>query len=167
MSTKNKNKQFEILYRENSTGITRLCYLYLKNSALAEDAAQETFIKAYRKLGTFNHKSSINTWLSSIAINTCKNIIRQKDYNNRVSLDELSGLTDTQHTDKDTSISLAVAVQNLPLDLRTVILLRYYRDLSIKDIAKITRFPETTVNYKLLKAKEILRSTLEEDIIYD
>ncbi len=167
MSTKNKTIQFDNLYRENAESILRLCYLYLKDHSLAEDATQETFIKAYRKLSSFNHKSSINTWLSSIAINTCKNIMRKKDFNNPISLDEISELTDTQYTDKDISISLSLAVKNLPLDLRTVILLRYYRDLSIKDIVKITKSPETTVNYKLLKAKEILKNTLKEDIIYD
>lgn len=93
--------------------------------------------------------------------------MRKKDFNNPISLDEISELTDTQYADKDTSISLSLAVKNLPLDLRTVILLRYYRDLSIKDIVKITKSPETTVNYKLLKAKEILKNTLKEDIIYD
>lgn len=166
MSANNKNLLFEEIYREHSQSITRLCYLYLKDLSLAEDATQETFIKAYRKLGTFNRRSNISTWLSAIAINTCKNIMRQKSFGDNISLNDAQEIK-APTTDKDTSILLSNAVKDLPIDLRTVILLRYYRDLTIKDIAKITKTPETTVNYRLLKAKEFLKDTLKEDIIYD
>lgn len=167
MSANNKNLLFEEIYREHSQSIIRLCYLYLKDLPLAEDATQETFIKAYRKLSLFKNKSSINTWLTSIAINTCKNIMRQKRVGEALSLDEACEIKATVTTDKDTSITLSDAVKHLPIDLRTVILLKYYRDLTIKDIAKITKTPETTVNYRLLKAKELLKDTLKEDTIYD
>lgn len=167
MSTNSKNQIFEKIYSENAQSIKRLCYLYLKDITLAEDTTQETFIKAYRKLNTFNHKSNINTWLTSIAINTCKNIMRQKFYKDVVPLDEAREIKDHPKTNPDTVISLSEALQSLPIDLRTVILLKYYRDLPIKDIAKITKAPETTVNYRLLKAKEILKEILKEDIIYD
>lgn len=163
----NKNKQFEEIYKANVQSITRLCYLYLKDLSLAEDATQETFINAYRKLSAFKNKSSINTWLTSIAINACKSIMRQKDYKSHISLDEAREVKVHTNIDKDTKISLTEAVKNLPIDLRTVILLKYYRDLSISEIAKIVKAPETTVNYRLLKAKELLKDMLKEDIIYD
>lgn len=167
MSTNNKNQIFEKIYSENAQSIKRLCYLYLKDISLAEDATQETFIKAYRKLNTFKYKSNVNTWLTSIAINTCKNIIRQHSFKETLSLDEAQKVTATHKRDPDTVISLNEAVKSLPVDLKTVILLKYYRDLPIKDIAKITKSPETTVNYRLLKAKKILKGILKEDIIYD
>lgn len=167
MSTKNKNLHFEQMYAENSASITRLCYLYLKDQSLAEDAAQETFIKAYKKLNTFNFKSNLNTWLTAIAINTCKNIMRQKTFGTSVSLDEAIEVKSDAPTDTDTALSLSAAVKSLPIDFRTVILLRYYRDLPIKDIAKITKTTETTVNYRLLKAKQLLKDILKEDIVYD
>ena len=167
MSTNNKNQIFEKIYSENAQSIKRLCYLYLKDINLAEDATQETFIKVYRKLNTFKQKSNINTWLTTIAINTCKNIIRQKHLIEPIPLDEVRDLKDNPKSDPDTVISLSEAVQNLSIDYKTVILLKYYCDLPIKDIAKITKTPETTVNYRLLKAKEILKEKLKEDIIYD
>ncbi|MBR3988312.1 MAG: sigma-70 family RNA polymerase sigma factor [Clostridia bacterium] len=167
MSTNTKNQMFEKIYSENAQSIKRLCFLYLKDINLAEDATQETFIKAYRKLSSFKHESSVNTWLSAIAINTCKNIMRQKAFTVHIPLNEVQEIKSTSKSDPDTVISLNEALQSLPIDLKTVILLKYYRDLSIKDIAKITKAPETTVNYRLLKAKEILKETLKEDIIYD
>lgn len=167
MSTNSKNQMFEKIYSENAQSIKRLCYLYLKDINLAEDATQEAFIKAYRKLSTFKNKSSVNTWLTAIAINTCKNIMRQKAFTEHIPLDEAREIKTPSKSDPDTIISLNEALQSLPIDLRTVILLKYYRDLPIKDIAKITKAPETTVNYRLLKAKEILKEMLKEDIIYD
>ena len=56
---------------EHQTALLRLCYLYLHDVHLAEDAVQETFIKAYRTLDTFRSASSEKTWLTRIAMRTC------------------------------------------------------------------------------------------------
>lgn len=161
MST-NKNEIFSLIYKENAPSITRLCYMYLKNEELAQDAAQETFVKAYRKLSTFKENSNINTWLTSIAINTCKSLMRNKSFKNTVSLDEAIKVH-TNIPDNETNISVSDAVKILPTELRLVIILKYYRDLKAKEIAKILKLPATTVNYRLSKAKEILKEKLKED----
>lgn len=165
MST-NKNEKFSLIYKENAPSITRLCYLYLKDTELAQDAAQETFIKAYRKLSTFKENSNINTWLTSIAINTCKSLMRNKSYKNTVSLDEAIKLHTPPH-DKEIEMSVGKAVESLPTDLRVAVLLKYYRGLKTKEIAKILKVPATTVNYRLSKAKELLKEILKEDFDYD
>ncbi len=67
--------QDELLARwiqEYGDSILRMCFLYLKDYHLAEDAAQETFLKAARSYDTFTHASSEKTWLTRIAINCCK-----------------------------------------------------------------------------------------------
>ncbi|MBR3988314.1 MAG: RNA polymerase sigma factor [Clostridia bacterium] len=165
MST-NKKETFTLIYKENAQSILRLCYLYLKNESLAQDAAQDTFVKAYRSLGSFKKDSSINTWLTSIAINTCKSIIRKKSYNSTVSLNEAIKIP-AQTPDKESFITVSEAVKSLPEDLRIVAILKYYRELKTKEIAKILKLPVTTVNYRLLKAKEILKQKLKEDFDYD
>ena len=161
MST-NKKDQFSLIYKENAQSIIRLCYLYLKDEELAQDAAQETFIKAWRKLSAFKENSSINTWLTSIAINTCKSLMRQKSFKNTVSLNEAIKVHN-KAPDSETIMSVAIAVESLPTDLRVVVLLKYYRGLKSKEIAKILKIPATTVNYRLSKAKEILKEKLKED----
>lgn len=165
MST-NKNEQFSLIYRENAQSITRLCYMYLKDTELAQDAAQETFVKAYRKLSTFKENSNINTWLTAIAINTCKSLMRNKSFKNTVSLDEAIKVH-TQSFDKESEISVGEAVKSLPTDLRVVTILKYYRGLKAKEIAKILKVPTTTVNYRLEKAKKLLKEKLKEDFDYD
>lgn len=165
MST-NKNEKFTLIYKEHAQSIVRLCYLYLKDEDAAQDAAQETFVKAYRKLGTFKENSSLNTWLTSIAINTCKSYMRRKYYNSTISLDEAREIY-APAPDRETEITVSQAVKSLPEDLRVVAILKYYRDLKTKDIAKILKLPATTVNFRLSKAKEILKDKLKEDFDYD
>ncbi len=166
MSTNNISEQFSLIYKEHSASITRLCYLYLKDSDLAQDAAQETFIKAYRKLSSFKGNSNINTWLTAIAINTCKSLMRSKHYGKTISLDEAIGVPCT-FPDKEATVSISEAVQSLPENFRTVILLKYYRGLKTHEIAKILKLPVTTVNYRLSKAKAQLKELLKEDFDYD
>ncbi|MBQ8001468.1 MAG: sigma-70 family RNA polymerase sigma factor [Ruminococcus sp.] len=166
MSTNNISEQFSLIYKENAQSITRLCYLYLGDSDLAQDAAQETFIKAYRKLSSFKGNSSLNTWLTAIAINTCKSLMRSKHYRNTVSLDEAIGVP-ASLADKEVNLSISEAVQSLPESFRTVILLKYYRELKADEIAKMLKVPVTTVNYRLSKAKELLKELLKEDFDYD
>ncbi len=166
MSTNNFSEQFSLIYKEHSASITRLCYLYLRDADLAQDAAQETFIKAYRKLSSFKGNSNLNTWLTAIAINTCKSLMRSKHYGKTISLDEAIGVPCTG-ADKEAKLSISEAVKSLPENLRVVILLKYYRGLKTHEIAKMLKVPVTTVNYRLSKAKELLKELLKEDFDYD
>lgn len=68
----------ERLMREYGDSVFRMCFLYLKDYHLAEDATQETFIKAMRSYDSFLHNSKEKTWLIRIAINTCKNVMRTR-----------------------------------------------------------------------------------------
>lgn len=165
MST-NKKETFSLIYKENAQSIVRLCYLYLKDETLAQDAAQDTFVKAYRKLSSFKENSNINTWLTSIAINTCKSLMRQKSYKSTISLNEAIKVP-ANTPDKETELSVSQAIKNLPENLRAVTILKYYRGLKTQEIAKILKVPATTINYRLSKSKELLKEKLKEDYDYD
>lgn len=67
---------FNNLIDEYGTEILRLCYLYLKDYQLAEDACQDTFLKVYSNFHNFNRLSTEKTWITRICINTCKNYLR-------------------------------------------------------------------------------------------
>ena len=68
--------EIERMMREYGDSLLRMCIIYLKDRALAEDAVQETFIKVYQKYYTFNQISEEKTWIMRIAINVCKNYMR-------------------------------------------------------------------------------------------
>lgn len=70
------DKEIERFMNDYGDAVLRMCFLYLKDYHLAEDAAQETFIKAMNSYDFFQHKSSEKTWLTKIAINVCKNMMR-------------------------------------------------------------------------------------------
>jgi len=158
MAPNNKNDKITELFREHADSLLRMCFLYLKDSQLAEDAVQETFMSAYKSLAGFKSLSSEKTWLTRIAINTCKNIMRSKSY--REPATELSELIPDNSDDfgqRETTISVSGEISKLPIKYREVILLYYYREFKVAEIAKLLKIPQTTVDYRLRQAKALLK----------
>ena len=143
--------------------LLRLCCVILKDAALAEDAVQETFLKAYRKYGAFRAQSSEKTWLIRIAVNTCNDMKRTawfRHIGSTVSLD----LADRQSAQEPVSSALIDAVMQLPTRYKEVLLLYYYEDLTLEEIAPIVRASTTTVYRRLHKAYRLLKDLLETEI---
>lgn len=80
MTCTDHRDQLTRLMREHGDAIFRMCCLHLKDVQLAEDAAQETFLKAYRHLGSFRRDCSEKTWLTGIAINVWNVICQGQIY---------------------------------------------------------------------------------------
>lgn len=164
------DEQFlERLMSEYGDSILRLCYLYLKDYQLAEDAAQETFLKAMRSYSSFRGQSSEKTWLTRIAINCCKNIMRTQWF--RAARETLNEpVTDSgaqpieAFLEKD---SLSAAIMQLRPKERQVILLYYYQELSLREIAEVTGKPENTVAQQLSRARRQLKTIYKEENEYD
>lgn len=139
--------------------VLRFCTAYLGDRQLAEDAAQETFLAVYENYGTFSGKSSELTWITRIAINKCKNI-RRKRYFNFETLHE--GLLPPIHTPEETSYpSLLDEIAKLPPKEREAILLYYYQELNIREIAACCKAKETTVCQRLKRGRDKLKIALE------
>jgi RNA polymerase sigma factor (sigma-70 family) len=146
--------------------LIRLCYLYLKDYQLAEEAVQDTLYKAYIKYNSFRGESSEKTWITRIAINICISYMRKSSY--RTTLDEKI-LLNYRSADELTipfrdeeSILLINTVYNLPQIYRQVIILYYYMDMGISEIAKIVKQKENTISVRLKRAKEMLKKALKE-----
>ena len=142
--------------------ILRLCYAYLCDTAMAEDAVQETFFKAWKSYGRFRGEAEEKTWLTRIAINTCKDLLKSAWVRNTDrsvtpdSLPEGSAPFDEQ----DDTVTRAVLV--LPRELKEVTLLHWYQGMTLQDMSKVLRLPRSTINYRLKKAKAILKKELED-----
>jgi len=141
--------------------LMRLCYLYLHDVHLAEDAVQETFIKASRALADFRGESSEKTWLTRIAIRTCYDIRRNSwfRYINRRVTPEM--LPETVEPSSEQDQTLTVAVMNLPRKLKETIILYYYQDMTTVEIAEMLGITQPTVSYRLKQGREKLRAQLE------
>ena len=160
-----ENQCLEKFMSDYGDTIFRMCFLYLKDYQLAEDATQETFIKALTSYEKFEHNSSEKTWLIRIAINCCKNIMRPhwfhimknniEEYKEKNSENLIDNLVEKN--------SISSAIMKLNLSDRKIIILHYYHELSIKDIAIIIGINENTVNQRLYRARKKLKKILVED----
>lgn len=146
---------------EHQTALLRLCYLYLHDVQLAEDAVQETFIKAYRTLDTFRGASSEKTWLTRIAMRTCCDMRRSFWFRRMDRRITPEMLPDRASEAEEDETALTLAVMNLPRKEREVILLYYYQDMNMTDIAAALGLTQPTVSYRLRRAREKLRQELE------
>ncbi len=141
--------------------LLRMCFVYLRDAALAEDAVQETFLKAYKALPSFREEASEKTWLMRIAINTCKDMRRGgwfRYVNRNVSLDSLPApLQDPTGEDN----LLTLEIMRLPRKQMEVILLYYYQHMTVYDIGQLLGITGTSVSQRLKKARQQLRNALE------
>ena len=141
----------ERLMDEYGNTVLRMCYLYLKDYQLAEDAVQETFIKAMKSYESFEHKSSEKTWLIRIAINCCKNIMRNRWFKIRQNNPE----ENTERTGND-------SINDFLEKDRQIIVLHYYQELSVKEIASVIGKTENTTRQRLNRARGKMRKILTE-----
>lgn len=143
------------------TPLRRMCCVWLGDAALAEDAVQETFLRAYRALPVFRGECSAKTWLCRIAVNVCRNMKRSwwwRHVDRAVEIDNLPEAGAAFATEGD---SLLQAVCALPLRQREVILLYYYQDMNMAEIAKTLNTSVSTVSRRLDAARKTLLRQLE------
>lgn len=154
-------KQFCRMVDQNQTALLRLCYMQLQDQALAEDAVQETFLKAYRSLDSFRGACSEKTWLTRIAINTCRDM-RRSGWFRRVDrhiTPEDPPETGDSFQEADEEITLAL--MQLSRRCREIVLLRYYQQMSIEEVAETLGVSASTVSTQLKRARKKLRVLLE------
>lgn len=161
--------------------IYNLCTRLLGDPAEAEECAQETFVKVFRSLKGFRMESSFSTWITTIAVNTCRNRRASSEFRfwrrvlrlgpvpeaeeddgpvlMDIADDAPSPLTRMADHERDAAVQAAVA--SLPMDQRTVIVLRYVEELSYDEICRITGYNPGTLKSKLARARMRLHEKLQ------
>ena len=155
-------EEITYLVETHQLALLRLCFAYLHDQALAEDAVQETFLKAFRNMNSFRGESSEKTWLIRIAINCCRDYRRSAWYRYmdfRVSIDQLPILSSVPPSDEH--IALTMAIMKLKPKYMEVVLLYFYEGYPIKEIARMLNLTEAAVSSRIHKAKQKLRNELE------
>lgn len=155
--------------------VLRTAALLLKDSHLAEDVSQETFLLAYRRIGQLRGEGSLKGWLLQITVNLCRSRMRRsawkrlligspiEDGEIRQVRGETKDIVNTPGSrDWIERLELREAVGKLPLPYRETIVLYYFHDMPIRDMAVILGEKENTVKSKLLRARKLLRLQLEE-----
>ncbi len=142
--------------------LLRTCYLLVKDVALAEDAVQDTFVKAWQAHDHFRGEASEKSWLMCIAVNTCRDLRRGKWFRHvdrQVRMEDLPEPAETFQWEDDT---VTRAILALPDGLRQVVTLRYYQGFTVQEAADILKLSRRTVHYRLEKAERLLKESLEE-----
>jgi RNA polymerase sigma-70 factor (ECF subfamily) len=168
---------FDLLVRKYQHKVVKLVMRYMRDPADAEDVAQEAFIKAYRALPQFRGDSAFYTWLYRIAINTAKNAIVSRDrspveydldlQNPEESYDKHARLADAETPEgllltEEIRTIVNSAIEALPEDLRTAIVLRELEGLSYEEIASAMECPVGTVRSRIFRAREAIDHKLVE-----
>lgn len=157
-----RKQAFETMVETYQTALLRMCCLYLRDKTLAEDAVQETFIKAYHSMDSFRRDSSEKTWLMRIAINTCHDINRSgwlRFVERKFTPEDLPEPAAPLEEGEE---ELVAAIMKLPLRLREVILLYYYQGMNTQEAAESLGIAQSSVSGRLKRAREKLRKYLEE-----
>lgn len=151
----------ERLMEQYGDSLLRMCWMLLHDWEWARDAAQESFIKAYRAFNSLRQGETEKAWLMRIAINTCKDMRRSRWWrmvDRRITPDDLpeSGREDAMPDSRP-----LVEVLNLPEKYRKVVLLHYYQGMTLEEIGQTLGASASTIRTRLFRAKAMLRQRLE------
>ena len=154
---------FERMVSEYQAQLRRLCCVLLKDVHLAEDAVQETFLKAYRSMDHFRNDSSERTWLTRIAVNTCRDMLRSRWFRHVDRSVKIEDLPEPEAPAEPVDNGLYETVLRLPVKQREVVLLYFYQDMTMQEVSDILQISVSNVSRRLESARKALRKQLEED----
>ncbi|NFN79315.1 sigma-70 family RNA polymerase sigma factor [Clostridium botulinum] len=162
MAMKGDSEAFTGLIKENKKYLYKIAYSYVKNEQMALDILQESIYKAFVNIKKLKRESVFKTWITKILINECINTIRK---NAKVTYLNNDILIKNESISIDEKIDLYEAIDKLRDGYKTVIILKYFNDLPLKDISYIMDIPENTVKSHLKRAKNDLSKILKEDFL--
>jgi RNA polymerase sigma-70 factor (ECF subfamily) len=155
----------------------RTACLILGNRSDAEEAVQEAFLRAWRFRASLDTGAAVKPWLYRVVVNTCNSKLREEipHRDRRSDSDLLAGMSSIDDPPGRVALSrdLVNALQDLPAHLRVVVVLRYYADLSEREIATAIGRRQGTVKSRLHEARRLLaehpalRSETETDSVID
>ena len=159
----------EHFVRTYQQDVYRLALSILEDSSEADDATQESLLAALRGLNSFNGASSLKTWLFSITVNICRTRLQRRKRSDRLR-QMLGGILRVQSTpsveehaiESESDEALWRLIHIMDEKHRIPIVLRYYHDLSVAEIATILQIPEGTVHSRLNSARRQLHEVLKE-----
>lgn len=158
-------EKMKSLVESYSGDLLKLCTLYLKDQHLAEDALQDTYIKVWQKYHTYDETlSSEKTWITRIAINTCKNYLRTSWFRKMNTSDFMEIVGQDEYIVVDESVDMMNAILSLKEKYRSVLLLYYYEEYTVKDISEILNMKQSTVLSLLQRGRGQLKEILNKDI---
>ena len=172
---------FETLMRRHNARLFRVARAILKDDSEAEDALQDAYLDAYRRIGDFRGDSQLATWLTRIVINQALMRLRRQKRDRVVvpfggrrdperNLPEADMVDDKTESPTDATMRgevrrmLERRIDELPVAFRTVFVMREVEDMTVEETAVCLSIPEATVRTRLFRARALLREALAHDM---
>jgi len=168
-------KAYQTIFEAYEQRIFHIIVKIVRNSEEAQDLVQETFIKAFGSLKSYNPDYRFTTWLYKIAANTSIDYIRKKKIQT-MSLDQpietkdgevgmevadMSHHPEREYSEKEKRLSISEAIDSLPEKYKQVIIMRHQEDKSYEQIAELLKVPVGTVKARIFRARELLKKKLK------
>jgi len=170
LAQKGDRSAYGELVRRYHPSVVQIVSRFCGDPDLAEDAAQEAFLRAWSRLPVFRTTAPIRNWLFRIALNAARDTLRKRP-TERFDEEQLGSMPDrtagpeTLLIDKERATSVQRAIQDLPDPARSVLILREFGELSYQEIAAVLDIPIGTVMSRLHDARTRLRGLLQRDRI--
>ena len=155
------NEDFESLINEHSQMLFKIAYSYTKNTFDSQDIVQEVFVKFYRVRNSFENEEHIKNWLIRVTINKSLNALKQNKKELLVGGEYINNLSETSEVDEKNE-EIRECVLALKDSYKTVIILYYYDNYSIKEIASFLKISENNVKVRLNRARVKLKEIIYE-----
>ncbi|MEL3963088.1 sigma-70 family RNA polymerase sigma factor [Lysinibacillus endophyticus] len=158
---KGNDKAYLLLFQQYEADIYRMAYVYVKNKEDALDLVQEVAYQSFKTIRTLKKPEYFKTWLMKITINCALNLINKNKKIIPLNLD-FEVLTGSEDEDIALTLSLHTLINTLKDDEKSVILLKYYDDCTLKEISELLDIPLGTAKSILYRALDKLRQNLKE-----
>lgn len=149
---------------ENQERFYRLAYSYVKNQETALDIVQSAIVKALEHSHELRQKAYMKTWFYRILVNESLTYLKKAGREVLWEPEQMKNVMEKEGAEPETSQEVFDAVMQLPDEMKTVLILRYYEDLTLADIAEVTGESLSKVKYRLYTGLEKLRKNWSEEV---
>lgn len=158
---KGDSEAFQMLIHKEKEKMYRMAYMYMRNEDDALEVFQESLYKAIGSINTLKNNDFFSTWLMKILINTAIAALKKKQKMVPIDNQILNQMVNIDHIQIEEHLDLLQAMDEIEEKYKTVLLLRFYQDYTVKQIATFLECPEGTVKTNIRRGLEILKSKLK------
>lgn len=160
------DKEIEYIFEDHADHLLRLAYFYTKDPHSAEDIVQDVFIRFMKT--DYEERGTIRAFLSKMTINKAKDYLKSWAYKKIQLKEKWTSLVEKNKQDhllvNDERSMIGKAILELSMDYREVIILYYYQEMNVSEIATTLMIPENTIKTRLKRAREKLKPLLQDEV---
>ena len=165
LAKKGDTDAFSILVQRHQHLVYNLAYRFMRDPALAEDMAQDAFLKAFRLLNGFRGDCNFSTWMYRVTVSVCLTEINRRKKRQEVELQPVDGVQETESRFELSDIAELIrgCVKLLPARYASIITLYYLKEIPYEEIAQVMQIPMGTLKTWMYRARNQLREIVEKE----